>query len=111
MAAVLANVQVLFQISVENHLAAGGTLVPKILRHLSLTANQFAKFRANKILEPIHGGVIISYLRAERTPWARSETKLKTFSGISAAPALAATISTNAEPTTAPSATRAISAA
>ncbi len=65
------TLQVLLQLGVEDHLLAGGTLQPEIVRHLA-PGEQRADARADVFGEPAHARSLPS--RAPRTPAASART-------------------------------------
>src|SRR5208283_2354723 len=110
MAAMRADLQIGHQVAMEDHLLAGGTLVPEIVGHLA-PGEQRADLRADEFGEPVHAASL-----APRTPSANARTwssTLRTASGLAlpAASRLAASVSISADATTAASAIRAAAAA
>src|SRR5690606_16718244 len=105
--AVRADVQLLLQLAMEDHLRAARALMPQIVR--GLPPDELLQLGPNEIGQPAHA-------RALRTPPERSRTSESTLSTISSGSGFScsrqsAIRCTSAEPTTAASATRATSAA
>src|SRR5690606_11385234 len=71
---VRADVQLLLQLAVEDHLRATRALVPQIVRRLP--PDELLQLRTNEVGQPAHA-------RALRTPPARSRTSDSTLSTIS----------------------------
>ena len=77
-AAMRADLEVLLEVAVEDHLLAGGALRPEIVRHLAL-AEQGADLRPDIFGEPAHAGISCA-ARALRTPSASARTPSSTRS-------------------------------
>jgi hypothetical protein len=54
MAAIAADVQVVFEVPMEKHLLAGRALQPEIFRNIGLRANQRPDLRSYVVIQPVH---------------------------------------------------------